>query len=419
MIRHALIALIALATTLSACDSGDAPPSTTTPDTNDMRADLPDTTPTPTRRVRVATYNVSLHGASDGDLMRLLDDPDAAHPRAIAEVLQRVRPDIVLLNELDEVADGQAVARFQQNFLGRAQADGLEPLNYAHVYVPTVNTGVHSGHDLDKNGQVVSAPNSATYAGDAFGFGEYPGQYGMALLSKHPIDAAAARTFQQLLWQAMPDHLQPSDWYPDGAAAAMRLSSKTHADVPVRIGAVTLHALISHPTPPSFDGPEDRNGFRNHDEIRLWVDHLTPEAGARLRDDAGVMGGLAPEASFVVLGDLNSDPRDGDSRKGAILRLLEHPRVQDPQPRSAGGPEAAQTQGRANQSHQGDHALDTADFNDNTVGNLRVDYVLPSRDLSVTASGVFWPSAQEPGAQAITSSDHRLVWVDLALPAGD
>ena len=60
-----------------------------------------------------------------------------------------------------------------------------------------------------------------------------------------------------------------------------RLSSKSHWDVPIRIGRETVHFLVSHPTPPVFDGPEDRNGTRNHDEIRFWADYVGPTSHAR------------------------------------------------------------------------------------------------------------------------------------------
>ena len=64
-----------------------------------------------------------------------------------------------------------------------------------------------------------------------------------------------------------------------------------------------------------------------------------------------------------------------------------------------------------------DPALDTADFSDARVGNLRADYVLPSANLAVSGCGVFWPRAGEPGAEAAAFSDHRLVWLDIILPA--
>ncbi len=58
------------------------------------------------------------------------------------------------------------------------------------------------------------------------------------------------------------------------------------------VGKTTLHLLASHPTPPAFDGPEDRNGRRNHDEIRFWNDYLDRAEIGYIRDDAGLAGGL-------------------------------------------------------------------------------------------------------------------------------
>ena len=71
-----------------------------------------------------------------------------------------------------------------------------------------------------------------------------------------------------------------------------------------------------------------------------------------------------------------------------------------------------------NRGQAGDPALDTADWRDDGgPGNLRVDYVLPSAGLAITGSGVFWPAPGAPLADAaVEASDHRLVWVDLALP---
>src|SRR5699024_6610244 len=177
------------------------------------------------------------------------------------------------------------------------------------------------------------------------------------------------------------------------AAPHVRLSSKSHWDVPVRIGRSTLHVLAAHPTPPNFDGPEKRNQRRNHDEIRLWADYLRPGRGSEwIVDDDGRSGGLGARESFVILGDLNADPADGDSWPGAIDQLLSHPRIQDPAPTSSGAREAAELQGGANTDHTGDATHDTADFTDDPgPGNLRVDYVLPATSLQVIASSVFWP----------------------------
>ena len=59
-----------------------------------------------------------------------------------------------------------------------------------------------------------------------------------------------------------------------------------------RSGSTTLHVLASHPTPPTFDGPEDRNGRRNHDEIRFWADYISPGQSGYIVDDEGRSGGI-------------------------------------------------------------------------------------------------------------------------------
>jgi hypothetical protein len=287
--------------------------------------------------------------------------------------------------------------------------------------VPTTNTGVHSGIDLNRDGVVNTTPGSADYGNDALGYGIFPGQYGMAVFSRYAIAVGQVRTFQTLRWAELPQNLLPSDWYGAEAVALLRLSSKNHADLPIEVNGRLLHLLVSHPTPPSFDGAEDRNGRRNHDEIRFWSDYLSggDEAASWLRDDNGQRGGLDPAAPFVLLGDLNSDPIDGGSRHEALVSLLAHPRLQDPRPESDGGAFAAGADGRANAAHRGDPRQDTADFSDGSVGNLRVDYALPSANLVVRGSGVYWPAPGEPSDELAGVSDHHLVWVDVTLGAGE
>jgi endonuclease/exonuclease/phosphatase family metal-dependent hydrolase len=374
--------------------------------------------------VRFATYNASLNRAAAGQLVSDLSTPANPQARNIAEVLQRVRPDVVLLNEFDYVAGYSAVDLFRRNYLERSQ-QGADPIHYPYAYTAPVNTGVPSGLDLDRNGTVGGG-------NDAYGFGDFPGQYGMVVLSRYPIDRSRVRTFQRFLWKDMPGALlpddpatpAPADWYSDEVLDKFRLSSKSHWDVPVTIGRRTVHVLASHPTPPTFDGAEDRNGTRNHDEIRFWADYVKPAANRWIYDDRGKRGGLRPQASFVIMGDQNSDPVDGDSVPGAIDQLLDSPRIQDPRPSSRGGAEAAALQGGANLAHRGDPRYDTADFNDNPApGNLRVDYVLPSRRLRVRDAGVFWPPTSDPlsrltGVFPFPTSDHRLVWVDLIVRRG-
>ncbi|MBD7988662.1 endonuclease/exonuclease/phosphatase family protein [Luteimonas sp. Sa2BVA3] len=379
---------------------------------------------TPDHTLRVATYNASLYSDEAGGLLRRLESGDT-NARKVAAVLQRVRPDVVLVNEFDHDPTGRAADAFQRDYLEVPQAGGGAALRYPYRYFAPVNTGVPSGLDLDRSGHVAAsgpvegedAAGARARGNDAWGYGLHPGQYGMLLLSMHPIDAAAARTFQRLPWAAMPGAARPVDpatgapWHDDATWSKLRLSSKSHWDVPVRTPLGTVHVLASHPTPPVFDGPEDRNGARNHDEIRLWTEYVGAGDLSWLCDDAGRCGGLGADARFVVLGDLNNDPADGDGRHQAIVDLLEHPRVlRSATPRSEG---AAHAEGAHRPGRRGDVAHATGDFGPR-VGPLRLDYALPSTGFRLLDAGVYWPAPGADGADIVDGTDHRLVWVDLA-----
>jgi len=389
---------------------------------------------------RFATFNASLNRGSEGQLVADLANPSAdtvrvRQARNVAEVIQRAAPDVLLVNEFDFVAGGEAARLFRDNFL-RVPQNGAPAADYPYFYVAPVNTGVPSGFDLDNNGDT----NADDANNDAWGFGAFPGQFGMVVYSKYPIEEAGVRTFQHFLWKDMPGSRIPRPFYSPEEVAEFPLSSKSHWDVPVHIGKRTVHFLVSHPTPPVFDGPEDRNGLRNADEIRFWADYVTPGRGGYVYDDEGGRGGLHASALFVVAGDQNSDPLDGDSLRDAdgdpiaIQPLLNSPRVNSRStPSSAGAAEASDLQGGANDNHLGDPQFDTADFSDTAPGNLRADYVLPSRQIKVADSAVFWPVRSDPlfrltgvfdnatwggpnGVGGFPTSDHRLVWADLDLP---
>jgi hypothetical protein len=370
--------------------------------------------------LRFATFNASLNRGEAGQLIRDLRDPEAAQPRAVAAIIQRVDPDVILINEFDYDEGGEAARLFIENFLAQGQ-DGAEPWVPVAHFIGPVNTGVPSGLDLNRDGNP-AGPD------DAFGFGVFPGQYGMLVLSKLPIEEASVRSFGNFLWRDMPGARLPDDpatamqgdFYSPQILERFRLSSKSHWDVPITVGDRTIHLLASHPTPPVFDGPEDRNGARNADEVRFWIDYVSGEDYAI--DDRGRAGGLGADETFVIVGDLNLDPNDGDGIRAAGTALLGTPLLQDPVPMSEGAPEDARNDGGVNARHTGDPRLDTADFFDgeNGSGNLRADYVLPSVDLRVVGSGVFWPVAADPQAVLLgpsdrPTSDHHLVWVDVAV----
>lgn len=362
--------------------------------------------------LRIATFNVSMEAdnylprGEKGDqqvLIERLGQGDETQIQNVAEIIQRTRPDILFLTEFDYIADpAKGVEAFIKNYLEVGQG-GQQPISYQHYYYAPVNTGQPSGYDLDRDGEATDT------GGDAWGFGKYPGQYGMLVLSAYPIDRQATRTFQHFKWRDMPDHLQTTTadgeaWYSEDAWAEFRLSSKSHWDVTIDVNGQPIHLLASHPTPPVFDGPENRNGIRNHDEVRFWRDYI--EGASYFYDDQGRQGGLSLDTPFVIVGDLNASPVEGDGLRDSISQLLASPLLQgDVTPRSRGG------EAHSDSPHSASH---TASW------GMRADYVLASTaGFEVSNSGVFWPAENEAGRQLVAnrgaSSDHRLVWLDLAL----
>jgi endonuclease/exonuclease/phosphatase family metal-dependent hydrolase len=330
---------------------------------------------------RLATYNVALNRPRAGDLLKELDAVLGAQMSALLSIIREIDADVWVINELDYDSEQQALNRFQA-LLNKAG------LHFPYVYTAPVNTGVPSGRDLVKQDPMNPVPSP-------LGFGDFPGQYGMAVLSVFPLRADLCRTFQYFLWRDMPDALLPrnpdgSAFYSDEDLAVLRLSSKSHWDLPVELPTGLCHLLVSHPTPPAFDGVERRNACRNHDEIRFWVDYISSQG--YMVDDKGVSGGLAGDAAFVIAGDLNASIAGGDSQSGAIARLLTHERLTDPKPTSDRG-----------------HDL-TARW------KLRADYLLPAKTLPVLKSQVFWPNEKEPlFHETEIASDHRPVWMDLGV----
>ena len=329
--------------------------------------------------LRLATWNVGLDRKGPGLLVQDLakgDDPQIA---AIVRVLAALDADVVLLTSLDYDQSGVAL-RLLAERLAAAGAD------YPFRFAFRPNTGLQTGFDVDGNGRRGDAR-------DAQGFGLFSGQGGMAVLSRLPVDAEAARDFSGFLWRDLPGGLGDD---PADLAAVQRLATTGLWDVPLETASGRLHLLAWHATPPVFDGPEDRNGRRNHDEAAFWTLFL-----------AGGLPMPPPEGPFVLLGDGNLDPADGDGLRDGIAALLADPALQDPAPKGQ--------HDRTDPGQAGDARLDTVLYPD--LGGLRLDYVLPSAGLEVTAAGVLWPPAADPAlADLVAASRHFPVWVDIALP---
>jgi Endonuclease/Exonuclease/phosphatase family len=368
--------------------------------------------------LRVMTFNIEDVRSQD------LEGPDHPRLKQVAAVIQQLRPNILLLNEIairirssgNENEESNA-DRFCSLYLARSQGEGLRPISF-NSYTPSSNTGIHSGLDLDASGAVLTQvpqspqPNldgspgrqsaeQREYGNDCLGFGTFPGQYGMALLVSPSlkVDVEQIRTFQRFLWKDLPGHLVPTNT--DGSAfysqeiwEILPLTSKNFVDVPVKLpsGSV-VHVLMSHPTPPAFDGDERRNKTRNHDEIRLVRSYIDNDPF--LIDDQGRTGGLKEKELFIVMGDLNADPSDGSSINSVMItQLFSSPKLHDDV-----FPDSL-------------IKIDRLDSTDTARFGLRVDYLLPSARLEITRAGI-WREGIE---NQTFPSDHFPVWMELIVP---
>jgi hypothetical protein len=328
--------------------------------------------------LKIATWNVGLDRKGPGLLVRDIVSGKAPQVEAVLRVLAALDADVVLLTSVDY--DRGLVA-------GDLLADRLGTLGapYRYRFAVRPNTGRPTGLDLDGDG-LTGGPD------DAQGWGLFSGQGGMLILSRLPVDAAGVRDFSDLLWVDLPGALLPD--LSDAARRVQRLSTTGHWEVPLILSdGGRLRLLVWHATPPVFDGPEDRNGRRNHDETAFWLALLD-----------GRLPLTPPVAPFVLMGDANLDPSDGDGRPEALQMLLAHPMLQDPAPRGATD--------RRDAGQVGDAALDTAFYD--SLGGLRLDYILPSAGLPVTAAGVLWPGKTDPlAADLAAASSHFPVWIVL------
>jgi endonuclease/exonuclease/phosphatase family metal-dependent hydrolase len=324
--------------------------------------------PAQSQPLRIATYNVELQRDGLGLLLRDLARGKDPQIVAVLDVIATADADVLAIQNFDYDLTAEALS-----ILAKAA-------DYPHYFALRPNAGMPTGLDMDGDGKLGGPA-------DAQGYGRFSGHGGMAILSRYPILTDSVQDLSDLLWKDVPDALLPvtaDGPFPSAdALAVQRLSTTGHWIVPIDVPKGQFDLMTFHASPPVFDGPEDRNGRRNHDEIRLWQQVLDGDIGT------------APANRFVIAGDANLDPDDSDGIRSAIDNLLADMRLQDVRPTGAAG-------------------TDTVDWADPVPGNLRVDYVLPSIHWAVLDSGVMWPAADDPEARTVaTASRHRLVWVDL------
>ena len=315
--------------------------------------------------LRLATWAESFSRRGPGLLLR--DIGSGKDPQILAAValIDSVAPDVLLLTEFDYDAEGRALAAFAAAFGER----------FPHHYAGRPNSGRASGADLDRNG-ALGEPR------DAWGYGRFAGDGGLALLSRYPIRAEAIRELTGLPWAALPDAVFPQGpdgpFWPAEVEAAIPVSSRAHWIVPLVLPDGRGFDLLAFgATPPIYDGAEDANGLRNAAELSVWTAAL----------DGGLAGlDWVPDARFAVIGNANLDPARGQGQRQAMAAMLRRPDLRDPLP---GQPTAVWPDG---------------------PGGLRLSYILPSAAVTLRAAGI------EEGENREALGPHRLVWVEVDVP---
>jgi hypothetical protein len=339
--------------------------------------------------IRIAHYNVGLDRDGPGLLLQDIQSGSDEQIIVITQIIQHINPQVLALNGFDIDTDLVALRTFQDVLKGQG-------VNLPYLYAPMQNSGVPSNLDLDRDGRFGESE-------DNFGYGDFRGQSAMALLSAFPFSSAPL-DFTSTLWRDLPNAEWPvlkngQPFFSDEIISVLPVHSVGAWDVKIETPKGALSILMSHSTPPVFDGPENANGIRNKMEILFWQNYLETKSG-----------------HFVMALGLNADPYDGDGATRAVQALLSNSKLQDPAPTSIGAERAFPESKHQNPSNQ-----DTVDWREPRPGNLRVDYILPSSGLTVRNSGVFWPVPENKEADWVEQAQslgtrHKLVWIDLSLP---
>lgn len=350
--------------------------------------------------VRLASMNAQLVGEAEGDLIAQLESGEDLRAKKLAATLQTQRPTVVALTGMDLDEQHEAIKLFQEKYLAQRQ-EGTQPIQYRYTFAAPINAGVDSGADLNHDGTVGGAE-------DALGHGDFPGQGGMVLLSQLPIQESQVRTFTKLKWADLPHNRLSETGFTALERKFMPLMSRSLWDVPVSFGSQTIHLVVTHLSSPRELGEEAAEQERHYDQLQFVQDYVGFGGDqSYIEDDAGKSGGLSKDATYALLGQLNSDPMEGSERYKQLQKMS--------------APADFTSEGASSffRDRRDQNATAVTDQRPQNVTGQRLNYVLSKRGAStVLDSGVFWPTINSEQANLVPESDasglsYRLVWADV------
>lgn len=355
--------------------------------------------------IRVGTVRAGMTGSTEEDLLEDLRSGVFPPAQSLAEAAQLNRPDVLLVTGITSDGDEEIAEALRSKYLEVGQ-NGQEGLDYPYVYAGPSNSGNESGADLDGDG-VVGGP------GDAIGYGDHPGQHGMIMFSSYPIEQNGIRTFQDFLWEDLPDGAAGSSEHSELERSVMRLTSAAFWDVPLTVDAGagserTVNIVASSIARPQ--DPADVDADRGDDERRMIADYLAGEAWYLTDDDGDPATGTGSE--FVYMGEPATQYDLPGSASGDMAELLDSQAVQDPEPEAVTQePLSSRSVGSGGSQSRATRTVDDG-------MDVRSAFILPGADMDIGESGVFWPAEGEYGADLVRpGSDQaisdRLVWLDI------
>lgn len=300
--------------------------------------------------IRVGTWNSDFSRKGPGLLIaELLEGSEELD--AWGQAIKALELDYFVLVDVDQDYESWSAKLL-------AELAGFE--NYAQG--PS-NRGVPTGFDLNRDGYFDEQDNQ--------GFGGFVGQHGVVILSQSaPL---GDQSFNNLLlkdFSEMPK-LRDEPFYEPEAWDGLKFSPTGLWDFDFG----EFHLLPSYANTPAFDGPEARNVLRNAAEINWWRRYTS---GEEFNNDRGEETKLTKP--FVLIGTLNLDPERGKGEREAIRELLASPHLRP-----------VEFDDR-----------NTVDWSEQGLGEMRVDYILPSCHFQQTQSGM-----------VDMNSTHKLIWAEL------